>query len=219
MSNLLNVNNMKQFSLLALTVLTALSLNAQVKSSPAVGNPIQFQTLQMNPEVKMDEMQMRKSESSQVKEPSYHAFRVWYNRPAGAFPVALWLSDGITPVEISQTYCVTPFVDYTYHAFSYGQKGEPTFDWSSSEDNEYFIGRDFTTHYDCHERTVVPTLFATDSAGYGASYYLGTFSYDTETYDEPVKPGVKASVYSFPYSQEFLKSSQSFYLHERDFYT
>ena len=196
---------MKQFSLLALTVLTALSLNAQVKSSPAVGNPIQFQPLQMNPEVKMDEMQMRKSESSQVNEPSYHAFRVWYNRPAGAFPVALWLSDGITPVEISQTYCVTPFVDYTYHAFSYGQKGEPTFKWSKGEGSEYFIGRDFTTHYDCHERTVVPTLFATDSAGYGASYYLGTFSYDTETYDEPVKPGVKASVYSFPYSQEFLK--------------
>lgn len=210
---------MKQFSLLALTVLTALSLNAQVKLSPAVGNPIQFHPLQINPEVKMDEMQMRKSESSQVKDPTYHAFKVWYNRPAGAFPVALWLSDGITPVEISQTYCVTPFVDYTYHAFSYGQKGEPTFDWSSSEDNEYFIGRDFTTHYDCHERTVVPTLFATDSAGYGASYYLGTFSYDTETYDELVKPGVKASVYSFPYSQEYLKSSQSFYLHESSFFT
>ena len=210
---------MKQFSLFAVTMFMVLSLNAQVTPSLTVGKQAQLPSMQMNPEVKMDEMQMRKSELSQVKDPTYHAFKVWYNRPAGAFPVALWLSDGITPVEISQTYCVTPFVDYTYHAFSYGQKGEPTFDWSSREDNEYFIGRDFTTHYDCHERTVVPTLFATDSAGYGASYYLGTFSYDTETYDEPVKPGVKASVYSFPYSQEFLKSSQSFYLHESDFYT
>lgn len=122
---------MKKILLLATAALVVTSAHAQLRHSDATVAPPRPQVQAIKPQAKMEEAQMRTPGTPVVKAPKRtDEVKIWYNRPAGAYPASIIVEDGAYAGMMYFPYLsIKPYVDYTFVGQAVGVSDNATFEW------------------------------------------------------------------------------------------
>ena len=213
--------------LVLLTALTMLSANAQSKKSdsamPRLPQPMMKS---VKPQAQVQEMQMRTPGASALYAAPKKASdaRVWYRRPAGAFPASLIVEDGVYSGSLYSPYIqVKPYQDYTFLGFAEGVSDQANFEWDylfrdladDPDDDQQLTttvsGQNLTWRWG-YEMAEVPTLYVIEPDN--TIYYWwhpGVSDSDASSWGQDVR---KSKILSMPstmdvWGMDFLKSSKT----------
>lgn len=138
--------------------------------------------------------------------------RVWYRRPAGAFPASLVVEDGVYAGSLQSPYLhIKPFQDYTFRGFAEGVSDQATYCWDvmywySLEDNSGDIqdnisvpGKDLTWQWK-YETDEVPTFYVIEPDTIYYWWHPGVSKTDTSPWGQEVGVGTvsKSTILSMP---------------------
>ena len=219
--------------LVLLASLTMLSASAQLKKSDAaVPRLPQPMMKSVKPQAQVREMQMRAPGTPALNKAPKRAgdVRVWYRRPAGAYPASVVVEDETYSGFLYAPYLhVKPYTDYTFLGFAEGVSNQATYEWDvmcwvwdedAPEQDEQLIttvpGQNLTWRWG-YETDDVPTLYVIEPDAFYSWCYPGTSNTNTSPWDPNpvVEPELKSEILSVPgtmeiWDMDILMSSKTF---------
>ena len=216
--------------LVLLASLTMLSANAQLRKSDAVAPRLpQPMMKSVKPQAQVQEMQLLAPGTLVLNTaPEKDGdVRVWYRRPAGAYPASVIVEDECNSGFLYAPYLhVKPYQDYTFLGFAEGVSDQAVFEWDVTHWDWYggndqrvittVPGQDLTWQWG-YETDEVPTLYVIEPDATYEWWYPGTVKTNTLP-GEPnpsVEPELKSEILSVPstmaiWDMDILMSSKTF---------
>ena len=161
--------------------------------------------------------------------------RVWYRRPAGAFPASIIVEDGAYSGTLQSPYLhVKPYQDYTFLGFAEGVSDQATYwwddmYWDDEDDNSYVQqkvsvpGQNLTRQWEIETQSV-PIFYVVEPDVIYYWWHPGVSGTSTSPWNSDViSPTLRSSILSMPstmevWDMEFLKSSKTMVLKPGSYY-
>ena len=217
---------MKKILLFAIAALVVTSAHAQLRRSDATVAPTRPQVQVIKPQAKMEVAQMRTPGIPVVRAPKRtDDVKIWYNRPAGAFPASFVVENGAyCGYFFAPYFAVTPFTYYTFTPKSEGMDHYSTYewdvnDWGVSDDGEEGFLWKTCPGYDLTYRWGIgvfeaPRLYLIDGDNYYEWQYQG-YEMGGNPQNPVISKEYPAHILSVPstmdiWGYDILKSSKTF---------
>ena len=219
--------------LVLLASLTMFSANAQLKKSDLAPpqQPPSKSIRAEKPRAQVQEMQMRVPGTAAFSAAPKRAsdVKVWYRRPAGAFPASIVVEDGANSGTLLSPYLhIKPYQDYTFLGFAEGVSDQAGYWW----DVEYWDTNDDDTGYEQDrvsvpgknliwqwgiETDLAPAFYVSEPDALYYWWHPGVYATGTSPWDPTVVDGSsdrRSTILSLPstmdtWDMEFLESSKT----------
>ena len=205
-----------------------MSASAQTRHSDAEAPRLPLPSTRYNPQAQVQEMQMRAPGTPTLNAAPRKAsnVRVWYRRPAGAFPASIIVEDGAYSGTLQSPYLhVKPYQDYTFLGFAEGVSDQATYwwddmYWDDEDDNNYIQqtvsvpGQNLTRQWEIETQSV-PIFYVVEPDVIYYWWHPGVSGTSTSPWNSDViSPTLRSSILSLPstmyyWDMDILESSKT----------